>query len=69
MRIGVVDSVSVHFTAGHYERTQTNRTSPNQILQERTAKISDDETRRSFVENVKSHRDIVRAWQAAGIKS
>jgi tetratricopeptide (TPR) repeat protein len=34
------------------------------LLQEQTAKIPDPETRRSFLENVPHHREIVAAWQA-----
>ncbi len=41
----------------------------HRLLQERAAKIPDKEKRRSFLENVQAHRDIVRAWQAADLKS
>jgi tetratricopeptide (TPR) repeat protein len=34
------------------------------LLQEQTAKIPDPETRRSFLESVPYHREIVAAWQA-----
>jgi predicted ATPase len=35
------------------------------LLQERAAKVSDEEMRRSFLENVTAHREIVRDWQEA----
>jgi tetratricopeptide (TPR) repeat protein len=36
------------------------------LLQERAAKITDEELRRSFLENVSAHRELVSEWQAAG---
>jgi predicted ATPase/class 3 adenylate cyclase len=36
------------------------------LLQERTAKIDDEELRRSFVENVPVHREILAAWEGQG---
>jgi hypothetical protein len=32
------------------------------LLQERAAKIDDPRLRRSYLENVAAHREIVRAW-------
>ncbi|MCP4536399.1 MAG: tetratricopeptide repeat protein [Chloroflexi bacterium] len=37
-------------------------TSAHRLLQERAAKITDDDMRRSFLENVAAHREIVREW-------
>jgi len=34
------------------------------LLQERAAKIDDEEMRRSFLENVASHREIIAAWES-----
>jgi hypothetical protein len=36
----------------------------HRLLQERAAKISDAEERRSFLENVAAHREIVKEWNA-----
>jgi tetratricopeptide (TPR) repeat protein len=36
------------------------------LLQERAAKITDEELRRSFLENVAAHRELLSEWQAAG---
>jgi predicted ATPase/class 3 adenylate cyclase len=36
------------------------------LLQERAAKIEDDEMRRSFLENVPAHRELVEVWKKAG---
>lgn len=36
------------------------------LLQERAAKIGDEELRRSFLENVAAHRELVSEWQAVG---
>jgi tetratricopeptide (TPR) repeat protein len=38
------------------------------LLQERAAKIDDEELRRSFLENVKANREIVAAWEQASRK-
>jgi tetratricopeptide (TPR) repeat protein len=35
----------------------------HQQLQERAARISDEELRRSFLENVPSHREVTNAWE------
>ncbi len=35
------------------------------LLQERAARITDEEMRRSYLENVPTHREIVAAWQGA----
>jgi tetratricopeptide (TPR) repeat protein len=40
--------------------------SAHNALQERAAKISDEELRRSYLENVAAHREIQSEWQAAG---
>jgi hypothetical protein len=34
------------------------------LLQERAAKIEDQDLRRSYLENVPFHREIVAAWEA-----
>ncbi|MCP4527659.1 MAG: tetratricopeptide repeat protein, partial [Aestuariibacter sp.] len=39
--------------------------SAHAALQEQAARIPDEDTRRSFLENVPWHREIVAAWQAA----
>ena len=36
----------------------------HRLLQERAAKIPDEELRRSFLENVAAHREIIEAWEA-----
>jgi predicted ATPase/class 3 adenylate cyclase len=36
------------------------------LLQERAAKIEDEEMRRSFLENVDAHRELVAAWKKVG---
>jgi hypothetical protein len=36
------------------------------VLQERAAKIHDQYLRRSFLENVTAHREIVQAWEGVG---
>jgi tetratricopeptide (TPR) repeat protein len=35
-----------------------------QLLQERAAKITDEDLRHSYLENVAAHRELVREWQA-----
>ena len=35
------------------------------LLQERANKIDDEELRRSFLESVPAHREIVKAWEEA----
>jgi hypothetical protein len=40
--------------------------SAHNALQERAAKISDEELRRSYLENVAAHRELQSEWQAAG---
>jgi tetratricopeptide (TPR) repeat protein len=47
-------------------RAQEVLTAAHDLLQERAAKIEDEELRRSFLENVAANREIVRAWQGAG---
>jgi len=37
------------------------------LLQERSAKIGDEEMRRAFLENVPYHRDIVAAWETRNV--
>jgi tetratricopeptide (TPR) repeat protein len=36
------------------------------LLQERAGKIDDEELRRSYLENVSAHRELLSEWQAAG---
>jgi predicted ATPase/class 3 adenylate cyclase len=36
------------------------------LLQERAAKIEDEEMRRSFLENVPAHRELIEVWEKAG---
>jgi hypothetical protein len=35
------------------------------LLQEQVAKIKDERLRRSYLENVKAHRELEHEWQAA----
>ncbi len=46
-------------------RAQTVLNTAHRLLQEQAAKISDEELRRSFVENVAAHREIISEWRAA----
>jgi hypothetical protein len=39
------------------------------LLQERAAKIEDEEMRRSFLENVPAHRELVEVWENVGAVS
>lgn len=43
-------------------RAQAVLDTAHDLLQEWAAKISDEETRRSFLENVAAHREILREW-------
>jgi len=36
----------------------------HRLLQERAARIDDEQLRRSFLENVAAHREIIEAWEA-----
>ena len=38
----------------------------HKLLQERTTKIAGEELRRSYLENVAAHRELVSEWQAVG---
>jgi predicted ATPase len=44
-------------------RAKTILNTAYHLLQEQVAKISDEETRRSFLENVAAHREIVSEWR------
>ena len=35
----------------------------HRLLQERAAKIDEEDLRRSFLENVAAHREIVKEWE------
>ncbi|MCP4542138.1 MAG: tetratricopeptide repeat protein [Chloroflexi bacterium] len=48
--------------ANQDHRTQDVLTTAHTLLQEHAAKISDEEMRRSFLENVAVHREIVDEW-------
>ncbi|MCP4538066.1 MAG: hypothetical protein GY832_13065 [Chloroflexi bacterium] len=37
--------------------------SAHHLLQDQAAKIDDDELRRSFLENVAVHREIINEWE------
>ena len=45
-------------------RAQDVLAEAHRLLQERAARISDEETRRLFLENVTAHREIVEAWES-----
>jgi predicted ATPase/DNA-binding SARP family transcriptional activator len=47
--------------ANHDPRAQEILTTAHNLLQERAVRITDEELRRSFLENVAAHREIVRA--------
>jgi tetratricopeptide (TPR) repeat protein len=46
-------------------RAQGVLESAHQLLQARAAKIADEELRRSYLENVRAHRELVKEFQAA----
>jgi tetratricopeptide (TPR) repeat protein len=48
--------------AGQDPRAQEVLATAHDRLQERAARITDEEMRHSFLENVVAHREIVRAW-------
>ena len=47
-------------------RAKTILNTAHCLLQEQAAKISDEETRCSFLENVAAHREIVSEWRKEG---
>jgi tetratricopeptide (TPR) repeat protein len=49
--------------AGQDPRAQTILEKAHHLLQEEAAKIADEEMRRSFLENVPAHREIMEAWE------
>ncbi len=51
--------------AGQDPRAQDILTAGYNILQEQAAKIGDERLRRSFLENVAAHRELVAAWTNA----
>ena len=48
--------------AGQDPRARDVLVTAHDLLQERAAKIDDEEMRRSFLENVTAHREIIAAW-------
>ena len=65
---GAQDPFRVHLTcyrvlrANQDPRAQAVLNTAHRLLQERAAKIEDKELRRSFLENVPAHREIVREF-------
>ena len=51
--------------AGQDPRAQEILSTAHRLLQERAAKISDEELRRSFLENVAAHREITLAFRSS----
>jgi hypothetical protein len=47
----------------HDPRAQDILRAAYHLLQEWAARISDEEMRRSFLENVAAHREIIEAWE------
>jgi predicted ATPase/uncharacterized protein HemY len=52
--------------ASHDPRAAGLLETGHRLLQERAAKIADDETRRSYLENVAAHRELVREFAETG---
>jgi hypothetical protein len=52
------------FKASQDPRTEELLTMAHDLLQERAAEITDEELRRSFLENVAAHREIIEAWES-----
>jgi len=50
--------------ANHDPRAEEILTTAYHLLQERAAAISEEELRRSFLENVATHREIVRLFES-----
>jgi hypothetical protein len=69
---GAEDSFSVYLTccqvleANGDPRAREILGTAYRLLQERAAKIHDQDLRRSFLENVTAHREIIQAWEGAG---
>ncbi|MCP4535936.1 MAG: tetratricopeptide repeat protein [Chloroflexi bacterium] len=66
---GISDPFRIYLTCYHVlcayqdSRARDILTSAHNLLQEQAAKISDEEMRRSFLENVAVHREIVNEWR------
>jgi tetratricopeptide (TPR) repeat protein len=66
---GIVEPFRVYLTcyrvlrANHDPRAPDILHTAHRLLQERAAKISDEELRRSFLENVTAHREIMREFE------
>jgi len=50
--------------ANEDSRAQDVLAEAHRLLQERAAKIGDEELRRSFLENVTAHREVIEAWES-----
>jgi len=65
---GAEEPFRVYLTCYHVLRTDQNAqawtvlNTAYWLLQEQAAKITDEEMRRSFLENVAAHREIIEAW-------
>ena len=70
---GTVEPFRVYLTcyrvlrANQDSRAETILKEAHALLQERAAKIDDEEMRRSFLENVVAHREIVATWESQRI--
>jgi len=70
---GVLEPFAVYLTCYHFLRTVQDPRALNilttayHLLQEQAAKISDEDMRRSFLENVAAHRDILREFAERAI--
>lgn len=69
MLYGLFDPMRVYLTCVHVLRANKDPRaaeilrSAHRMLQEWAAKIDDEELRRSFLENVPEHREIVEEWE------
>jgi tetratricopeptide (TPR) repeat protein len=69
---GVEEPLRAHLTcyqvlcANHDRRARDVLTAGYNLLQERAAKISDETLRRSFLENVPAHRELLAIWGNGG---
>jgi tetratricopeptide (TPR) repeat protein len=69
---GAVEPVAVYLTcyhvlrAGRSPRAEDALARGYTLLRERAAQFAADDQRRSFLENIPAHRDLLRAWSAHG---
>ena len=62
---GLVGLARVHLTRGDLTQAQA-QVIAHRSLQAQAAKISDEELRRSFLDNVAVHREILAAYSESG---